>query len=250
MKNPIPEVRWPGRQRQRQYQPPMSEQQINILIRLHNAASAGAPFVDLSSVHKRTRNTLERADLIFPSKGRDGIRHRITSRGEKVMHAYLRPVKRSDGICPRCGVNPRRTRSTGEAAPYCADCERKIGRRKHELGIQHIRPGRPCSSCREKPVRQFPCGRYSTYCEDCGRERKRAEKLRRMQQLRDRVDAGEFVKCQKKGCSNPVYRAANSVYEVCHAHYRDYMTRYNDRRRPESQPARRRRYAGQERTIR
>lgn len=246
---PIAEVHWPSRQRHRQGQPLMSEQMINVLIRLYNAKAAGQPFLSLAGVHHRSLRTLELRDFVFASKGVDGsLLHKITNRGERVMHAYLRPVSFRDGLCPRCRTNPKRVTASGRREPYCRACAYKIRARQRTLGIPAHKPGRACSDCRQHPVYQFPGGSYSTYCRACLTRRKREEKQRKRARVRARLASGEFVKCQRPGCQNPIYHSENTVYEVCREHWRAYMTRYNDRRRPDSQPARARRYARPERT--
>lgn len=242
----IEPVKWHSRQRQIQRQPSMGETSMNILIYLYNTKRDGHPFAGLDGANKNSITYLTRLDLIFTSDGLDGLRYKITGRGERVMRAYLKPPKRSDGICPDCCRNPKKVYSTGRRAGYCTDCLRRTASRQCELGIDGRRtrlPGRVCSTCRKEPCHQFPGGTYSTYCRCCLKERRRKERRQRRATLLTRVRQGEFVKCQKRGCDHPVYVAGNTVFEVCKDHHRQYMLEYNDRRRPDSQAARARRYA-------
>lgn len=241
---PIPEVQWKARQHWRQGWPVMSIDMLNALIRLYNGAIAGAPFQPLAGLDARTVRAMERHDWIFASRGIDGsLLYKITGRGERAMQVYRRPARRTDGICPTCGQRPKRIRRNGVQGPYCTECDRASNRRKAQLGLYRTKPGRLCSACRQKPVRQFPGGKFATYCEKCLREKKRAEKRLKLERLRARLDAGEFVKCCRRGCPNPVHRTSKSILDVCEAHYKAYHQQYRDRRRPNSQAARRRRYA-------
>lgn len=242
MSDHLEPVRWHSRQRHLQGWPNLSETAMNVLIRLHNAAQDGAPFDPLADVHKHTLRFLQREDLIFASKGFDGLRFKLTGRGERTMKAYLRPPKRHDDICPTCGVNPKHVTAGGRKEGYCKACGLAY-KRGQVARHRRIKPGRLCSTCGKRPVHRYAGGSYSTYCTECNRDHKRAQKRRKQARLRARIDAGDVPTCQRPGCTNPIYYSHKWAYEVCTAHWREYMLRYNDRRRPHSQAARARRYS-------
>lgn len=237
----IEPVRWHSRQRHLQGWPTISEAAMNVLIRLYNAIQDDAPFDPLANINKHTLRFLQREDLIFASKGLDGMRYKITGRGERTMKAYLRPPMRHDDICPTCGVNHKHITAGGRKEGYCKACG--LAYKRRSTARYRRNPDRLCSDCREQAVYQYPGGTYSTYCHDCLTARRRMATLRRRSRLRARIDAGDIPTCQRPGCTNPVYYTDKCVYEVCTPHWREYMTAYNDRRRPKSQAARTRRYA-------
>lgn len=227
------------RQRRLTGYPVMSDQQLDVLRMLRDAAKADRPFIHLAGVHKRTLRALIEHDLIFESPGLDGVRYKITGRGVKTLAAYERPTRRSDGLCPRCGERPRRIRKRGkhkgEPGPYCVECERRIYHRNHALGLLHLNPETPCSRCKKRPRHVYPSGKMITYCYHCRSVLRKRERRRKMKRKLARIAAGELIKCLK--CDQPVYHTDRTVYDYCHTHYRAYMTEYNDRRRADSQAA-------------
>src|SRR5690242_4509009 len=116
-------------QRRLQGYAPMSAKSMAVLQHLLVAKAQEWPFVSLDHVHKRTLNALFEADLIAESIGADGVRYKITARGERTLQAYSRPSRRTDGICPTCGERPKFFYSTGRRAGYCRECEAELTRR-------------------------------------------------------------------------------------------------------------------------
>lgn len=144
----------------------------DVMTRLDAAREAdiGHYFIALDvpgEVDRRTIRAMVKRDWIIVSPGTDGIRYKITSRGVKASKVYSQRLRRADGICPECGVRPKRVRSSGVLDSYCTECGRAISRRKRKRIALTMRPGRKCSCCHENPPHRYPGGTYSTYCCDC-----------------------------------------------------------------------------------
>lgn len=206
---------------QRRGLPMMTRRMFNILRRLRTADEGDAPFITLDDVHKRTINSLVARDWIVASKKAFGeVRYRITGRGLKALKVYEVPSeKRSDGLCPRCGVNERRVYDTGRLSAYCEDCENHHNRRQYAMkGHQYV-PGRLCPDCGERPRHECSTGFIKPYCHECGIRRAKEERRRKHDRLLERIQAGEFIpccRCKKK----PRYHTQRQVYDYCHECYR------------------------------
>lgn len=105
---------------------------------LIEAEGQGWPFIPLPDVHPHTINALQNQNWIISSDGLDGIRYCITSEGKRVYRLFSKPPKRTDGICPTCGVRPKHRYPSGLLYGYCLECENKSKRRNYALGRQRI----------------------------------------------------------------------------------------------------------------
>jgi hypothetical protein len=217
--------------------PMMTSRMMAVLKELRTAQDSDTPFVMIVGVHKRTLNSLIARDWIVADPGLDGWRYRITGRGLKALAVYEPVVKRTDGLCPRCGKRPRRLRKTGVLAPYCKQCERRMVRRKYALGIGRLRPEGTCARCHKRPRFVTSTGRVYCYCRHCKNLIRRHEHRRQRKQLLARILAGEHIACIKEGCDAPRHVFNNTVSDYCLQHWREYMTVYNDRRRAHSRAA-------------
>lgn len=212
----------------------MSAKGLNVLNHLADAKAKGWPFVPLTA-HGRTLRALFNADLIDISPGDDGARYKITARGERTRLAYLKLTNRTDGICPRCGINARPVNSAGKVNPYCNPCKKVIDARKYKLMRPTVKAGRMCSRCHKRPVHVRPSGRIITYCLHCNNLLKRHAK-KRCRKHNARLAAKGIVKnCTRPGCTRPRHATANQVSELCLEHYREWHNAYRQRRRTEVQ---------------
>lgn len=216
--------------------PPM----MKVLLDLRAAAEADSPFIHLPGVHGNTLNSLLARDWIFASPGSDGTRYKITGRGLKALKVYEPTLRRSDGICPDCGKNPKHVAASGRVDGYCIDCLRKTQRRKYHLNIGK-NPDTLCPRCKKRPRHRQPSGSVITWCKECDRERKRDAKREKRRQQLELVHAGEFIKCRKAECVKCAHFTDKTVYDMCLDHLRAYMNEYNDRRRPGSAASKTRR---------
>lgn len=216
--------------------PPM----MKVLLALRAAAEADSPFIHLH-VHGSTIKSLLDRDWIFASPGSDGTRYKVTGRGLNALKVYEPTLRRTDGICPECGKNPKHIRSSGEVDGYCIGCLRKQAQRERRLGINHKNPDALCPRCKQRPRYRQPGGEVITWCKECDRERKREAKREKRRQQLELVHAGGFIKCRKADCQNCVHFTGKSVYDMCPDHLRAYMNEYHDRIRPDSAVARARR---------
>lgn len=215
--------------------PPM----MKVLLALREAAAADSPFVHLPHVHAATIKSLLERDWIFASPGSDGIRYKLTGRGLKALKVYEPTLRRSDHVCPACGVRPRKVYPNGREYGYCDECEKEHKRKQWKLKGKQLKHEGLCPRCKVRPKHKTNSGRVQSYCNTCKKEKAKAERKRKHQRLLERIAAGEHVKCLK--CDQPRYHTENTVYDYCYEHFRQYMSEYNDRRRPDSKPARSRR---------
>lgn len=218
------------KQRRRAGLPVMSRHMMLVLQDMRAAKASGFPFVDLSGVHKRTINALVRFDWIFESPGLDGVRYKITLRGEKALKVYERPTYRYDGLCPRCGLRPKKNWSSGKTCGYCDECLRKRDKRQYALKGHQFRPDSVCPMCKERPRLTYRNGKQHTYCAEC-RHARRAQERRRQHDLNlERIARGEVLLCRR--CkAQPRYHTNKYVYDLCPDCQRAYMNAYNARRR-------------------
>lgn len=217
----------------------MTPRMMDALIVLRDAKADGYPFIHLPDVDFRTLRALESEDRawVFGSDGLDGTRYTITRLGERALKAYQRPPKRYDNICPECNLRSKHVTKGGRKAGYCAVCLREQGKRKRALGISSKSPDSKCPRCKKRPRHQYPNGSINTYCTHCARVLKRLNKRRnRKLRLMD-IQRGILPTCIKRGCDQPCHHTEKSVYDYCLPHWRQYMTAYNDRRRPGSKAA-------------
>jgi hypothetical protein len=98
--------------------------------------------------------------------------------------------------------------------------------RRYKLRIYGIRHDRMCSRCHKFPVHVRPSGRAITYCLHCKNVLNRREKRRMHKRNIQRIAAGELLPCAREGCNEQRYHSANTVYDWCHKHYREYMNDY------------------------
>ncbi|MBL8165694.1 MAG: hypothetical protein JNJ61_27165 [Anaerolineae bacterium] len=209
---------------------------LAVLQLLVDARSQEFLYIHLPGVHKRTLNSLKSRGWIAENPGLDGIRFRITPEGERAHRIFSHPARRTDGICPVCGVRPKRVRPNGAVYGYCRECEAEHKKRQYQLGRQRINPERACSRCHERPLHRMSGGKLSTYCTECRHEMRKAEK--RAQHDRDlaRIAAGEVLLC--RACkTRPRAHTDRYVRDRCNECQREYMIQYNDRRRPASKAA-------------
>ncbi|GEM_PF-6664970 len=207
-------------QRKLQNYPPMSKKQHDVLGRLMAAKQADALWIELDGVDPRTTRALFERDLIFKSEHETGTRYKITLRGEKAYKAYLKPRRRSDGICPRCGCEPVHHSASGKSAGYCKSCVSKIYKRRYELNINQRRHDRLCARCHKFPVYVRKSGRAIAYCLSCYRVRGRKQHRKRRKQEYKRLLAGEKLLCPK--CGQPRYVTGRTIQDYCFQHYSEY----------------------------
>lgn len=172
-----------GWQNSRAGLPPMSAKQKIVLRYLRDCKAQEWPFVSLDA-DPRTLRYLKEQGWIFDSVGLDGVRYTITDRGEQALAVYEQPRRRSDGMCPNCGVRPVHFTVNGNRTGYCLECDRARSR-----GYKRLNVKKPCPRCGGQR-HQFPGGSYASYCEECNRELKRQGKQRRRLEQVERAKAG------------------------------------------------------------
>lgn len=204
--------------------PLMTKLMYDILYTLAHEKQFGVLFIDLSHVHGRTIQamTLERDWIV--AEAPDSPRYTITARGEKALKVYSAPARRFDGLCPRCGVEPRYVNDDGLQYAYCYECNLKRGRRQYAMKGYQLDPAKPCSRCKKRKRHTYPSGKTIAYCLKCKNALSRKEKKRRRARLLERILGGEVICCSK--CDQPVYYTKRTVYDLCYAHYREYQNRY------------------------
>lgn len=213
----------------------MSSRMFDALQILRAAKESEFPFIDLPGVYKSTIRALVERDWIFPSPGLDGIRYKITARGEKAMRIFEEPLRSNPNkICPDCGIRPKHVSSTGRLAAYCLECDRVLSRRKWQHKTPRFKSN-TCPRCQRRPRHQYPGGRIATYCKRCTRTTKRQNKRKNKQRKIEQAKRGELMCIECK--NSPRHYTENSVYDYCWSCWQAYMTRYNDKRRPNSKPA-------------
>lgn len=229
-----------GKARKLTNQELMTAKMETVLIALRDAANTGTPFIHLTDAHQHTLRALVRRDWIFPSAGKDGTRYKITGRGLKALKAYEQPPYRQDGICPTCGVRPRKVYPGGRHYGYCHECELESKRRMWKMKGKQIDRNAPCSDCGIRPRHVYPSGAVIIYCYECRNERRKEERRLKHARLLQRIRDGEVILCIRCHAA-PRYHNSKHVYDYCYDCYRAYMRDYNDRRRPNSKVAKQRR---------
>lgn len=159
---------------------PITPKGIHVLMRLREAKQNDWPFIHLPDVHVNVTRPLERKGWIFGSLGDDGIRFTITSAGLKALKVYEKPSRYYDGICPTCRTRPKMLRKSGKYFPYCNVCRLASNRRRSQLGIQRLIPGKPCANPKCSNVRYTSSkGRTYSRCLDCLNEQARRRATQR-----------------------------------------------------------------------
>lgn len=203
-----------------------------VLRHLKEAKEAGLSPVSLAEfgLHKATLTALLDRDWIYEARVDGQARYGITARGERELRFYESPVapRRTDGLCPACGLRPRHVSATGRVNGYCYECGKVYEKRQRDLGRPRLNPNRLCSMCRERPVHICSTGRPKTYCAECLKKHRRQEKARRQARWRAMIAAGDPPRCYK--CGAPVHFTEHTIYELCYDHYREYQNGYNRRR--------------------
>jgi len=179
-------------------------------------------------LHRNTVSTLLRYDWVQEAPGPGGMAYRITKRGRDAHALFASPVgnRRWDGMCPMCGERPKHN-SWG----YCQPCAQSRNKRNYLQNGEAWRragAGKLCPECGKRPRHVTGSGSVRPYCTECARRRNKLERQRRVANLLARVQAGEYVPCCR--CDQPVYHSANSVYDYCYDHYREYQRQSRVRR--------------------
>lgn len=226
------------KQRKRRGLPSMTAKMLAVLQQLRAAKEADWPFVTFKGVYKSTIKALEDRYWIFPSKGLDGVRYGITSKGEKALKVYELPSKRYDGICPTCEQRPKHVTRGGRREGYCLDCLRASARRARALKLKRKRGDVFCSRCHKRPRHRHKNGTFNTYCDHCKRVMARRWKRKAFKRQLERARRGELICIRCKDA--PRHYTEKSVYDYCAGCLKVYMREYNDRRRPNSRAAQQR----------
>lgn len=207
----------------------MTALQFLVLQELKTQDDDGCPAL-LLDLDGKTIRSLLRKDLIRIYMHIDGDRfYAITERGKCMVRRFARTdYRRNDGICPRCGENPKRVRKNGTLGPYCPSCENRIYHRKYELGIVDRKPGLCKCGKREKVI--TPSGYVKTYCKVCERRKRKTYKRNRSKRLRKRIEAGERILCSC-GEGELYIQPSGRVTDRCPECLRKYMDAYNRKRR-------------------
>jgi hypothetical protein len=213
----------------------MSRKQMTILQFLAQSKQSGFEFVKLPKINAKTLRVLIEFDWIFASPGFDGIRYKITARGLKVLHIFEQPSRHFDDMCPSCCERPKHRYGTGRKAGYCHECLQDLAKRRYKRVGYGIRQDRMCSRCHKFPVYVRPNGRVITYCLHCKNVLNRREKRRMHKRNLQRIANGELLPCGRDGCNEQRYHTANTVYDLCYVHYREYINDYC-RRKAASKP--------------
>lgn len=200
--------------RTRRGEPVMSSLMLDVLLRLQAALRDDTPFIHLENVHKRTLNALLCRDYIFASPGLDGVRYKLTGRGEKAIQIYnAPPLRRSDGLCPTCGIHPIHHYSTGASAGYCKECASAY-KNLQQKRLRKQQRGRICPDCRERECYVTSTGSLRAWCKPCMDKRRKIEREKRRRIALERVQSGEVLLCY---CckAKPRQVTANTVQDYC-----------------------------------
>lgn len=200
--------------------PSMTGKMQRILSALREAHELGAPWQRVAGMHGRTRRSLLERDWIV-NDGAKGTLCRVTGRGRKALAAYeARCAYRYDGICPACGERPKHVAPSGRRHGYCLECKREHQLKQYRLKGHQLDPNGVCASCKQAPRCRWPSGEMSVYCADCLKARRRVERRAKHDRLLARIAAGEGIPCIR--CKRaPRYIAGRTVFDYCHACYRE-----------------------------
>lgn len=164
--------------------PRMTAPMMEALTVLHKSEAAGFPFVHLHGYDPRTLRKMMEHDWIISSDGLDGVRYRMTRRGQRAYQAYSVRTHRTDGLCPQCGERPRAVSRTGRTHRYCAACHSTNAKQRYaEHGLEYA-PDSPCARCKQAPRHISKNGSKSAYCRAClgVRRQEKRERLTAEQQ--------------------------------------------------------------------
>lgn len=187
-----------------------------LLAYLFECKRSGFEWVPLGwpEVDARTVKAAFDKDWIFRSEGPDGIRYKITARGEDVHHRYQGVRNRRDHICPSCGERERHIRSGGKRDGYCLECARAVSRAKAARRRARPHTPRPCPKCGQADVHVYSSGRAANYCFTCEAERIRENTRKRRAAELERARRGEVAPCAHCG-QRPRVVTENSVNHYC-----------------------------------
>lgn len=215
---------------------PITRPMMIVLMQLRKAKALGFPFIPVDKCDPRTLRTLVKREWIFvsPKHELDEARYKITDLGQRVLTVYLRPVQRTDGICPDCGEKPKHVGKTGYVYGYCIDCNRKKGRRSYQLKGNQLNPEGLCARCKKRPRYQYPSGFVIPYCEKCRSIRRKRERKQKHKNRLKRIRQGELILCIR--CkAKPIYHTKKTTYDYCHDCYREQQNDYMNRRKAQEQ---------------
>lgn len=218
-----------SKQKQRAGLPAMSYLMQAILQQLR-ASQPEHAFLNLAHVHSRTLRAMEEHDwIVRADKGAGKGFYAITGRGLKALAVYEAPSGyRFDGLCPDCGINPKRVSASGRQFGYCVECNRLRSNRKYQENGHQYRSDALCPDCGERPRMVCSTGFIKPYCRECNRRRMKDERRRKYARKLARIRAGEFIGCCR--CKdNPVYVAGSQVYDYCYDCYREKQNAWNKR---------------------
>lgn len=218
--------------------PQMKPKMMRVLLYLEACKAQGFPWVHLPEGlvwYQHSLRAMQRPPRcwIMASDGLDGVRYKLMPAGERALKVYRPVVRRRDGICPVCGERPRHVSpKTGRRYGYCVECEREHKRKLWKLnGGKQLKLEGLCMRCKQRPRRVNSVGKTDGYCVECKKEMRAGERKRRNERDLARIRNGEVLLCRKCKAA-PRWVAKNSVYDYCHACYREYKnTRYANQRR-------------------
>jgi hypothetical protein len=201
-----------------------------VLRRLRAALEQDRPFLLLDpkaepDLDERTLTTLQKRDWIVAGDKQSPY-YRITKRGLNILAKCDVPVQRRDGICPKCGLRPKRVNKQGRQEAYCDPCENERSRRKNAVMRRKPPKNMTCVHCKAAPKHQHqPSGLWSRYCSACDKLLRKNRKHRTQAEFREQIQQGLrpvplCARCKEQ----PVVLCENSVAHYC-AECRLLMTR-------------------------
>ena len=217
-------------QRRLQGYAPMTAKQLAVLNCLAEAKAQDWPFIPLEGVHQATINALFDADLIYISPDCDGVRFKITERGERTRKAYLRPHRRNDKLCPTCGERERHVTRSGRLDAYCLECGNKSKRWAYRFKRPQKNPDTSCSRCHKRARHVYASGRVCTYCLKCKNIRNRRRKRQDRKRDVKLAAVGQVKLCARPGCTRPRHVAPSGVLDWCREHYREWHNAYRQKK--------------------
>lgn len=204
---------------------------LRLLAYLFECKRSGSEWVPLGfpQVEAGTLKAALSKDWIFASEGLDGIRYKLTARGEDVHLGYQGIRNRRDQICPRCGERERHIRRSGQRDGYCLECTRAVNRAKEARRRAKPHKPRTCPKCRQADVHVYSSGRAAGYCYVCERERNRENTRKQRAAELERAHQGEVAPCVHCG-QRPRVVTANAVSHYCAECRTQYRRQHRARR--------------------
>lgn len=180
---------------------------LNMLAYLVDCEDAGYPWVELKLRPKWQQIFLNEDWLaVSIDKYTGATAYKITLRGKQLLDVFVHK-RRNDGLCPRCGLRPRKRYACGEVKGYCGQCFNEIRRNR--------RTDAPCVSCGKRPRALTKTGLQIEYCYECNREKYTEWRKKDNARRRARIEAGEVIMCPR--CKErPVQVTARRVYAYCY----------------------------------